>query len=92
MLHLLHIPTGKVILFYDERCGTGRTWSFQEMQEYRRENGDPLELPEFYARINLELFPHEWIRTYIDISYSDDTGEAIKERLLTDAILVEIDT
>ena len=90
MLHLLHIPTGKVILFYDERCGTGRTWSFQEMQEYRRENGDPLELPKFYTRINVELFPEEWSDTYRRID--GDSGQALKERLLSETILVEIDT
>ena len=92
MLHLLHIPTGKVILFYDERCRTGRTWSFQELQEHRQAKGKPLEMPKFLTAINLTLFPDEWSTTYIDISNSDDTGAAIKERLLTDTILIEVDT
>lgn len=91
MLHLLHIPTGKVILFYDERCGTGRTWSFQELREYRRENGDPLELPEFYARINPALFPEEWRDTYRRIAVVIGR-QALKEQLLSETILVEIDT
>lgn len=93
MLHLLHIPTGKVILFYDEKLADGnRTWSFQELQEHRQARGKPLEMPKFLTTINLGLFPDEWVRTYIDISVSDDTGAAIKERLLTDTILIEIDT
>ena len=91
MLHLLHIPTGKVILFYDERHQTGRTWSVQELQEYRQEQGEPLEIPEFYAAINLELFPEEWIDAYHRIA-DDSDGQALKERLLSDTILVEIDT